>query len=81
MIPGAAPLRKVRWSDKPRGKGKRGGLRIVYVHIPDLQVLYMLDVYGKDEADDLTETERQSLRALGQELVRELGARRLRGEL
>src|SRR5947209_3736107 len=53
IIQGAAPLRKVRWSDPGRGKGKRGGLRIIYIHVPELAVLYMLDVYDKDEADDL----------------------------
>lgn len=44
VIPGATPLRKLRWGDKRRGMGKRGGLRVIYIHIPDLQVLFMLDV-------------------------------------
>src|SRR4051794_17726364 len=57
VIPGASPLRKLRWGDKRRGMGKRGGLRMIYIHIPDLGVLFMLDVYGKDEADDLTSDE------------------------
>ena len=38
VIPGAGGLRKVRWSDPRRGKGKRGGLRIIYIsamsHLP-----------------------------------------------
>src|SRR5579859_4836415 len=59
VISGAAPLRKLRWGDKRRGTGKRGGLRVIYIHLPDLRVLFLLDVYGKDEADDLTQDEKQ----------------------
>lgn len=75
VITGAAPLRKVRWGDKRRGTGKRGGLRIIYIHIPDIQVLFMLDVYGKDEADDLTKDEKNELQMLAKQLVDELRER------
>ena len=30
LIPGAGGVRKLRWKDPRRGKGKRGGLRIIY---------------------------------------------------
>jgi mRNA-degrading endonuclease RelE of RelBE toxin-antitoxin system len=29
-IPGTGGLRKVRFADERRGKGKRGGLRVIY---------------------------------------------------
>ena len=73
VIPGAGPLRKLRWKDARRGKSKRGGLRIIYLHIPDARVLFMLDVYDKDEADDLSAGEKRELRTLTEDLVRELG--------
>jgi hypothetical protein len=81
VIPGVAPLRKVRWSDVRRSKGKRGGLRVVYIHIADLRVLYLLDVYDKDEADDLSEGEKKSLRTTARQLVAELRDRKERGRL
>ena len=81
VITGASPLRKLRWGDKRRGMGKRGGLRVIYIHIPDLRVLFMLDVYGKDEADDLASGEKKELQALAQELVEELRERNKRGKL
>lgn len=81
VIPGAAPLRKLRWGDKRRGMGKRGGLRVIYIHIPDLHVLFMLDVYGKDEADDLTGDEKKALQSLAKQLVQQLKERHKRGEL
>ncbi|HZX23257.1 MAG TPA: hypothetical protein VFF18_06970 [Woeseiaceae bacterium] len=30
LIPGTGGFRKIRWEDTRRGKGKRGGLRIIY---------------------------------------------------
>ena len=81
VIPGASPLRKLRWGDKRRGVGKRGGLRLIYIHIPELRVLFVLDVYGKDEADDLTSGEKKELQALAKQLVEELKERNKRGQL
>jgi len=81
VIAGASPLRKLRWGHRRRGIGKRGGLRVIYIHIPDLRVLFMLDVYGKDEADDLTSGEKKELRAFGKQLAVELRERNKRGKL
>ena len=81
VIPGASPLRKLRWGDQRRGMGKRGGLRIIYIQIPEINVLFMLDIYGKDEADDLTKDEKKELTALAKELVTELKERFNRGKL
>ena len=80
-IPGAGPMRKIRWGDKRRGMGKRGGLRVIYIHIPDIQVLFMLDVYGKDEADDLTNDEKKELQGLAKELIEEFRRGNKRGYL
>jgi hypothetical protein len=81
VIPGATPLRKLRWGDKRRGMGKRGGLRVIYIHIPELQVLFMLDVYGKDEADDLSKDDKRDLQKLAKQLIEELRERHKRGKL
>ena len=32
VIPGAGGLRKLRFADRRRGKGTRGGLRVIYFH-------------------------------------------------
>ena len=54
-------LRKIRWADPRRGKGKRGGLRIIYLFVPEAERIYMFDVYDKDEAEDLTPDQRRVL--------------------
>jgi hypothetical protein len=38
-MPGTGGFRKVRWGDPQRGKGKRGGLRVIYYYLePDDRV-------------------------------------------
>jgi hypothetical protein len=32
-MPGTGGFRKVRWEDARRGKGKRGGLRVIYYYL------------------------------------------------
>ena len=33
LIPGSGGFRKVRWEDRRRGKGKRGGLRVICYYL------------------------------------------------
>jgi len=50
VIEGTGGLRKLRFGDAKRGKGKRSGLRVIFT------------LYNKDEADDLTPKQRTALR-------------------
>jgi len=61
VMPGCGGLRKMRWPDPRRGKGKRGGLRIIYLHVPEARVVLFLKVYNKDDAEDLTPEQRRIL--------------------
>jgi hypothetical protein len=54
---GCGILRKLRFGDVSRGKGKRGGVRVIYVYTPEAGQVDLITVYGKDEADDLTRDE------------------------
>lgn len=57
-------LRKVRWA--AGGKGKRGGVRIIYYYVlPDSQIRLLL-VYKKGKKDDLTPEQKQILRQLNE---------------
>jgi len=65
VIQGGGGLRKLRWG--ARGRGKRGGLRIIYSWEKEENAYYMLFVYPKSDQEDLTSAQ---LRMLGR-LVRE----------
>jgi mRNA-degrading endonuclease RelE of RelBE toxin-antitoxin system len=73
VIPDAGGLQKLRWADARRGKGRRGGLRVIYLWIAWDQTVWLLSIYDKDEMADLTAKERRSLRQL---VEAELAARR-----
>lgn len=78
VMPGCGGLRKIRIADPRRGKGKRSGARVIYLHVPEAKRFYMLDVYGKDEKDDLTPVQKKELRELADRLKKEAIASYLR---
>jgi len=47
-------LRKIRIADPRRGKGKRGGARVIFLHVPEAKVIFLMDIHGKGEQEDLT---------------------------
>lgn len=61
---GCGGLRKVRFADPSRGQGKRGGVRVIYLYVPQVFRIDMIDVYGKDEKDDLSPAEKKALAEL-----------------
>jgi hypothetical protein len=64
LIPATGGLRKIRWSQQARNKGKRGGVRVIYYWYQAGELIYMLLAYSKGERDDLTPDEKRALRAL-----------------
>ena len=63
VIPGTGGFRKLRWADDRRGKGRRGGLRIIYYLLAADQQIWLFTLFGKDEAADLTPAQKRQLRA------------------
>lgn len=52
VIPGAEGARKVRWT--VQGKGKRGGVRVIYFNLSDDELVLLVAVYAKaDKANML----------------------------
>ena len=62
LIQGSGGLRKLRWSEP--GRGKRGGLRVIYYWITREDQILMLTVYRKSEMTDLTPSDIRVLKAL-----------------
>jgi hypothetical protein len=66
LIPGTGGCRKIRY--KAHGKGQRGGLRIIYYFRSRKGIIYLLDMYSKNEKSDLTHAERKIIRTLIKEI-------------
>jgi hypothetical protein len=62
IIKGTGGIRKIRWGAK--GRGKSGGVRVIYYWRTAKGHIYLLSIYGKNEANDLTEKEKEYLRKL-----------------
>ncbi len=76
MISGTGGFRKLRWTDPRRGKGRRGGLRVIYYYFPGEQQIWLMTLYEKDEASALTPKEKQGLKsAIETELRARQGAK------
>jgi len=81
VIQGSGGFRKVRWGDRRRGQGKRGGLRVIYYHFAEDMQIWFLTLYGKNEAADLTQDERRLLKAtLNEEKLQRARRRTLRSK-
>ena len=74
VIKGTGGIRKLRWSRT--GRGKSGGVRVVYyfhsLHMP----LYLLTVFGKNEKANLSMKDKIELSRSVKELVRLWSQRR-----
>jgi len=73
VIEGTGGLRKLRRPDPKRGKGKRGGLRLIYFWWEAGRQFWLFTLYDKNEMDDLSAKEKGLLKDM---LKRELDARR-----
>lgn len=61
-IQGTGGLRKIRIALDQHGK--RGGGRVIYIDIELKETIYFINVYTKNEKDDLTEDEKKAFKAV-----------------
>ena len=59
-------MRKFRWAAK--GKGKRGGGRIIYLYLVIAARIYLIRCYAKNVRTDLTADEKKQLRQIAASL-------------
>lgn len=60
VISGSGGLRKIRWSIS--GRGKRGGVRVIYYWVNKKNQILMLFMYPKNAQNDLTPQQLKTLR-------------------
>lgn len=62
IIKSSGGIRKLRWAGS--GRGKRGGIRVIYYFLNDDDQIYMLYAYPKSKKDDLTADQLKQLKKL-----------------
>lgn len=71
IMRGTGGIRKLRWS--AHGKGKSGGVRVIYYFHNESLPLFLLTVFGKGEKANLTKAERNDLAKLTAILIKSYG--------
>ena len=62
IMEGTGGVRKLRWGRQ--GRGKSGGVRVIYYVHSELMPLYLLTLFAKNERANLTKAERNELAGL-----------------
>ena len=68
VVPGTGGVRKARWSRQ--GRGKRGGVRVIYYYWVSDNEVYMLYLYAKNEQADMDAAGRKEARKFVEALKR-----------
>jgi len=75
-IPGTGGVRKLRYA--VQGRGKSGGVRVIYYFFDQVNPILALFLYGKNEQGNLTPAERKLAASLAAEMKAEAKARRVK---
>jgi hypothetical protein len=75
VMPRTGGLRKLRWADGRRGKGKRGGLRVIYYWLLNDSQFWMFAIYDKDEMANLTSEQEKALKSAIDAELKKRGAK------
>ncbi len=67
IMPDTGGGRKLRW--RAQGRGKRGGVRVIYYYHNESVPLFLLNVFAKNEKANLTKAERNEMKALLPRLI------------
>ena len=75
-IPGTGGVRKVRFAAK--GKGKSGGVRVIYYFFDEENPLYAIFLYGKNEQANLTPKQKREVAGFAATIKAAAKERRIR---
>ena len=70
LLEGCGGVRKVRLAI--RGRGKSGGARVIYFYLRHRARIYLLYLFTKGDADNLSAAGKKAMRELAQQIRREI---------
>lgn len=70
VISGTGGVRKLRFATQ--GRGKRGGVRVIYYYYNERNPILLFTIFGKNEKSDLTQKERNALYDIIQAIKKEM---------
>lgn len=73
IMQGTGGVRKIRWAR--RGSGKSGGVRVIYYFYNETMPLFLLNMFGKNEKENLSKAERNKMAKLVSILIKTYGAK------
>lgn len=62
LIRDTGGIRKLRWAGS--GRGKRGGIRVIYFYHAGPEAIYLLTAYAKADREDLSPADKKVLAQL-----------------
>lgn len=74
VMVGTGGIRKSRWGVGSRGKS--GGVRVIYYYHNPTRPIFLLTVFAKNEQDNLSQRDKNTLRQVAMELVNAYGTQR-----
>lgn len=78
VISGTGGLRKMRWALP--GKGKSGGIRILYVDFPDFEVTYLVSLIKKSEKENLSDSDKRIISDIINSIESNLKSKKIKGD-
>ena len=71
IVQGTGGIRKLRWS--AQGRGKSGGVRVIYYYHNETIPLFLLTIFGKGEKANLSKSERNELAKFTSLIIKQYG--------
>lgn len=72
VVKGTGGLRKIRFSPPASHRGKSAGVRVCYALYQEHSIVLLVMAYGKNRKENLTAAEKNEIRAMLQEIKKEL---------
>jgi hypothetical protein len=76
VVPGSGGLRKIRFAPPSWRRGKSGGTRVYYAHLPEFGIVVLVSAYAKNEITEVAPDQLRGFRVVVERIRKALSARK-----